>query len=76
MRMLKLATLAGITTAVVAASTATPAHAGFFFDICKYIRCDYKPPTSAPEIDPSMLTGAITVLVGGGLMLAERFRRR
>ena len=75
MRMMKLATLAGITTAVVAASMATPAHAGYpIFDICKYIPCNT--PRSAPEIDPSVLTGAITVLVGGGLMLAERFRRR
>ncbi len=72
MRMLKLATLAGITTALVV-SMASPSHA--FFNICYFIKCD-RVPTSAPEIDPSMLSGAITVLVGGGLMLAERFRRR
>ena len=74
MRMTKLATLAGITATIVAVSMATPANAGLPIDICKILYCP--PPRSAPEIDPSMLTGAITVLVGGGLMLAERFRRR
>jgi hypothetical protein len=72
--MLKFATLAGI--AVAAAMTmASPAHAGIFPGFCQIFSCD-RPPTSAPEIDPSMLSGAFTVLVGGGLMLAERFRRR
>jgi hypothetical protein len=28
-----------------------------------------------PEIDPGMLTSALTMLVGGALMVADRFRR-
>ncbi|HUK61700.1 MAG TPA: hypothetical protein VLV15_00160 [Dongiaceae bacterium] len=71
MRIQKLAMLVGITAAVVAVSTASPSYAGIF---CFLTRCDTVP--HAPEIDPTMLSGAITVLVGGGLMLAERFRRR
>jgi hypothetical protein len=31
---------------------------------------------SAPEIDAGMLPGALTVVVGGVLMIAERVRRR
>jgi len=30
----------------------------------------------APEIDASLLPGALTVVVGGALIIAERFRRR
>lgn len=30
----------------------------------------------APEIDASILPGALTVVIGGALMIAERIRRR
>jgi len=34
------------------------------------------PPTSVPEIDPSMAAGALTLLVGGVLVLAGRGGRK
>jgi hypothetical protein len=33
-------------------------------------------PTPTPEIDPGMMGGTLTVLVGGILVLLERRRRR
>jgi hypothetical protein len=38
--------------------------------------CKGQQPRSAPEIDPGLLRGTLTVLSGGVLMLAERRRRR
>jgi len=55
---------AGITTVILMAAMVGTAHAS----------CPA--PRSAPELDPSLLTGSLTVLVGGGLMLVERLRRR
>lgn len=70
MRSTKLAMLAGIGTAVLAATMAAPASAGVLPCFLTNLGCD-----RAPEIDPTLLRGALTVLVGGGLMLAERFRK-
>jgi len=59
----------------MAAALATPAHAGFNF-FCSFTNlCDYTPPRTAPEIDPGVISGAVTVLAGGVLMLARRRRR-
>ena len=69
MHLTKFAMLAGIGTVLVAALVA-PAHAGIlpcFFD---------RNCIKAPEIDPGLLRGALTALVGGGLMLAGCFGRR
>lgn len=35
-----------------------------------------RPPTRVPEIDPGMMRGTLTMLVGGILVLRERRRRR
>jgi hypothetical protein len=48
---------------LVLAAMASPARA----------MCD--PGMSAPEIDPGALTSALTLLTGGALVVADRFRR-
>ena len=58
----KLVALAGMTAVVLAAAFVTPANAGV--------------PTPAPEIDPSVVRGGLTLLVSGVLMLGARFRGR
>ena len=77
--MRKLANLALTTTVALALVTAlaTPAAAGSS-NICKWFPrlCTTGTTTpSAPEIDPSVARSAITILVGGVLMLAGRRRR-
>jgi len=68
MNLRKYATLTGIgitigiTAVMLAAAMVGSARAG--------------EPVPAPEIDPSLVTGTLTVLAGGGLMLVERIRRR
>jgi hypothetical protein len=62
-------------TAVVAMlMMAAPASA---LDLCGLIGigCPPSGTRSTPELDPSLLGGTLTVLVGGLLMLAERRRR-
>ncbi len=49
---------------LVLAALASPATAAW---------CDG--PMGAPEIDPGALTSALTLLAGGALVLADRFRR-
>ena len=78
--MRKLANLMLTTTLALALVTAlaSPAAAGGSH-ICRIfpILCNGStPPPRAPEIDPSVARGAVTVLVGGALMLAGRRRRR
>ncbi len=65
----------GALTALVSTiALAAPASAGL---LCTYLGlCGGLTPTrSTPELDPSLLVGTVTVLVGGFLMLAERRRR-
>ena len=61
------------TAAVTMLVMAAPASA----DLCSLlgIGCAPSGSGSTPELDPSLLGGTLTVLVGGLLMLAERRRR-
>jgi hypothetical protein len=64
-------------TVLVGASV--PAHAldtGWWWPFRSKPQPVNRPPTSTPEIDPGMMRGTLTVLVGGMLVLLERRRRR
>ena len=57
-----------IAAVAVAASVITPdaAHAWF----------SYPPTNGAPEVDPSTLSGAIALAMGGLAVLGDKLRRR
>ena len=62
-------------SAVAVLAVAAPAWAGLLDGLGGIIGGGGGGTGSTPEIDPSLLGGTVTVLVGGLLMLAEKRRR-
>jgi hypothetical protein len=60
----------------VLVGSSVPAHAFDWWPFRPNPQPGDRQPTPVPEIDPGMMSGTLTVLVGGVLVLLDRRRRR